>query len=112
MELHKLKVISIKYEWHSYSLNLRRFYMHIMIQIYSLLSRFLVLREWRVFAPTALATVSNRQPISFGSVGKRSDVASTVRVQISVGQRAGPSQSAPSNKLLVRQSHASTTGKL
>lgn len=88
------------------------FYTHIMIKIYSFLSRFLVLREWRVVAPTALAIAFSRQPISVGSVCKRSDVASNVRVQISVGQRTGSSQSAPSNELLLRQSRASTTGKL
>lgn len=88
------------------------FYIHIMIKIYFFLFRFLVLREWRVAAPTALAIVSSRQPISVGSVCKRSDVASNVRVQISVGQRTRSNQSAPSNKLLVRQSDASTTGKM
>lgn len=88
------------------------FYILIMIKNYFFLIRFLVPREWRVAAPTALAIVSSRQPISVGSVCKRSDVASNVRVQISVGQRTGSNQSAPSNKLLVRQSHASTTGKM
>lgn len=44
------------------------FYIHIMIKNYFFLFRFLVLREWRVAAPTALAIVSSRQPISVGSV--------------------------------------------
>lgn len=56
--------------------------------------------------------VSDSQPISVGAVGQKRDVSSTARVQISVGQRAGPNQSAPSNELLISQSEASTTGKL
>lgn len=56
--------------------------------------------------------VSDGQPISVGAVGQKRDVTSAVLVQISVGQRAGPNQSAPSNELLISQSEASTTGKL